>query len=533
MHGTGIDERVDRRVVVTSVLVAGAIVTVYALCLVALAALGVHRLVLAWASGRDVGVPADRPDLAPRAPAVLPRVTVQLPLFEEPEVAARVIAAAGALRWPRELLHVQVLDDSRDGTTAIAADAVARLCGQGIRATLHHREHRRGFKAGALADGLAATDGALILILDADFLPPADLLERLVPRLVPGVGVVQARWGHLNGDESWLTRAQRLFLDAHFALEHGGRQALGCWSSFNGTAGLWRREAIEAAGGWSHDTLTEDLDLSYRAQLAGWRLVYAHDVVVPAELPPTVAAFQAQQSRWARGGVQTARKLLWRILTAPLPMRVRAEAFAHLTGNAGYLASLAVALLLPVVVPARQALGIDAPRIADLVLFAVAVVPFVIAYVVAAWRVDGPRALRRLGDVPVALAVGTSMGLGQSLAALRGLGAGTGVFERTPKRGAAAFLRDRAPRPALWAAQLALAAWLAGGIGWAVATEHPLAVPFQGLFLAGYGLLGAAGLRRSIEARAPASSGTGQVAHHSHQGSAVHAPVSSTAASTR
>lgn len=231
---------------------------------------GLHRLQhLAWLTR-----PQPHPEPAPLDPGALPFVTVQLPVFNERYVVERLIAAAAALDWPRERLELQVLDDSTDDTTALAEAAAARARARGVRVVVLHRSNREGFKAGALAAGLRCARGDFIAVFDADFLPPADFLQRVVPHLGPGVGMVQARWGHLNEGERWLTRAQSVLLDGHFVVEHTARARAGRWFNFNGTAGLWRRQAIEDAGGWQGDTLTEDLDLSYRAQLAGWRFVY-------------------------------------------------------------------------------------------------------------------------------------------------------------------------------------------------------------------------------------------------------------------
>ncbi|MCA9571708.1 MAG: glycosyltransferase, partial [Myxococcales bacterium] len=327
---------------------AGLVLLLHVVLLAGLGVLAMHRWALAWASRRPP-VPPPTADARWR-----PVVTVQLPLFDERDVAARAVAAAGALDWPRDRLEIQVLDDSTDDTRERVDAAVARLVADGVDAVVLRRDVRTGFKAGALAEGLAVARGEVVAVFDADFVPAPDTLRRLVPFLAPAdVGMVQARWGHLNADEDWLTATQATMLDGHFVLEHGGRWRLGAFFNFNGTAGVWRAQAIHDAGGWSHDTLTEDMDLSYRSQLAGWRFVYRDDVVVPAELPPTLRAFKAQQARWARGGTQTMRKLLGRLLAAPLPLVVKREAASHLLANVGYPATLALALVLPLLPWAR------------------------------------------------------------------------------------------------------------------------------------------------------------------------------------
>ena len=254
----------------------------------------------------------------------LPKVTVQLPVYNELYVVERLIDAVCQFDYPKERLEIQVLDDSTDETAYVAKARVAYYRGLGVDVHYLHREARTGYKAGALAAGLKVAKGELIAIFDADFVPRPDFLKQTVHHFVdPGVGMVQARWGHLNRDYSLLTRVQTILLDAHFVLEHGGRNRARCFFNFNGTAGLWRRQAIEEAGGWQHDTLTEDMDLSYRAQLRGWRFVFVPDVVAPAEIPVSMNAFKSQQHRWSKGSIQTARKLLPKILASPLPLRVK------------------------------------------------------------------------------------------------------------------------------------------------------------------------------------------------------------------
>ncbi|MEO0649935.1 MAG: glycosyltransferase, partial [Planctomycetota bacterium] len=310
-----------------------ALAPLYVACVGALALWGIHRFLLLRAFRRS---PWQRDRIAASAPRQWPTVTVQLPIYNERNVVERLVEAAGALRYPRERLEIQVLDDSTDDTADLARAAVAGLQARGLDADHVRRPDRRGYKAGALDYGLRTARGELIAIFDADFVPQPDFLERLVGEFddAPDVGMVQARWGHINRDQSVLTRAQSALLDGHFVIEHTARAAAGHYFNFNGTAGLWRRAAIDAAGGWEHDTLTEDLDLSYRAQLAGWRFVYRPDVVAPAEVPADLAAFKNQQHRWARGSAQVLRKLGLRLLRAPIPWRLRIEALAQHLGAA-------------------------------------------------------------------------------------------------------------------------------------------------------------------------------------------------------
>ena len=281
-----------------------------------LAVYGWHRYYLVYLYMRHKDSQPSEPE--PLDP--LPVVTIQLPIYNEMYVADRLIEAVCRLDYPRELLEIQVLDDSTDETCEIAELAVRRHAAHGTDIKYFHRADRTGYKAGALEAGLQVARGSYIAIFDADFLPSADFLHRLLPHFAdPKVGMVQARWGHINQDYSLLTKIQSILLDGHFVLEHGARNRAGHFFNFNGTAGMWRRETIGDAGGWQHDTLTEDLDLSYRAQLRGWKFVFLPDVVSPAEVPVEMNAFKSQQHRWAKGSIQTCKKLLPRILQADLP----------------------------------------------------------------------------------------------------------------------------------------------------------------------------------------------------------------------
>ncbi|MBI5711066.1 MAG: glycosyltransferase [Candidatus Eisenbacteria bacterium] len=451
----------------------------------------------------------------PAPPLAWPAVTVQLPVYDERLVVERSIAAAAALDYPAGLLEIQVLDDSTDDTCALAAAAVARHRARGVNIVHLRRAGRAGFKAGALAGGLSCASGELVAIFDADFVPPADFLRRTVPHFAdPRVGLVQARWGHLNRDRSALTTAQAVLLDAHFLLEHGSRSAGGLYFNFNGTAGVWRRACIEAAGGWSHDTLTEDLDLSYRAQLAGWRFVFVRDVVAPAELPGDMEALRSQQRRWAKGSIQTARKLLPNLLASPLPPRVKLEAVLHLTANAAYPLLLALALLLlPVLVVTTGA----SPPVtwalqAGTVLLGVLPVGLFLA---AGQAASGGRGARIAWDVAAALVLGVGLSVNNARAVLEGLGPRLGEWERTPKSGE----RDGGPAPAARArytpagaaagwGELALALYSAVLAAFALGMRDYRALPFALLLVAGFGAVGAGSLRARLAARArPAATG--------------------------
>ena len=264
----------------------------------------------------------------------LPPITIQLPLYNERYVVERLIDEVTKVEYPKELLQIQVLDDSTDDTHPFAQALVERYRALGFPIEYHHRANRHGFKAGALQAGLETATGELVAIFDADFIPPTDFLTRTVHFFAdPKVGMVQTRWSYLNRDYNFLTEIEAMLLDGHFILEHGARSTSGLFFNFNGTAGILRKKAIEDAGGWQHDTLTEDSDLSYRAQLAGWRFVYLPGLDCPSELPVEMHGFQIQQSRWAKGLTQVAKKLLPTILKADLPKRVKLEAIMHLTPN--------------------------------------------------------------------------------------------------------------------------------------------------------------------------------------------------------
>ena len=261
-----------------------------------------------------------------------PRVTVQLPIFNERYVLQRLVRSVCRLDYPQQLLEIQILDDSTDDTVDIAKAMADEMTAGGINVVYIHREVRDGFKAGALRDGLKTTRGQLVAIFDADFVPHRNFLKETVPYFAdPGIGMLQTRWGHINADYSLLTRAQSMGIDGHFGVEQASRAWSGFFMNFNGTAGVWRKKTIEDAGGWQADTLTEDLDLSYRAQLKGWRLHFAPEVVCPAEVPVTINAFKSQQHRWAKGSIQTAKKNLGHLFKSDVSLMVKIQAFLHLT----------------------------------------------------------------------------------------------------------------------------------------------------------------------------------------------------------
>lgn len=431
------------------------------------------------------------------SPPPHPTVTVQLPIYNEEHVVERLIDATCRLSHPRHLLQIQVLDDSTDNTTAIARQRAHEWRQRGIDITVHHRTDRHGYKAGALAKGLGSATGDYILILDADFVPQPGLLEELLPSMAdPRVGMAQARWEHLNEGESWLTRAQALLLDGHFLVEQRGRYRGGRFFKFNGTAGLWRRKAIEDAGGWHHDTLTEDLDISYRAQMAGWRFVLRDEVGVPAELPRTPAALLVQQRRWAQGGVQAARKLLPRLLGSRLRPVVKFEAVVHLCGQFAYPLTFALALLIVPAAFARRQLDMDALWWLDLALFAGAAGPFIVYYLTAARRRgrSWETAIRRAVG---ALVLGAGLSALLTRAVFRGFRPVRDPFERTPKTGASPQWRLQTPGGPAPGRALGVGAgayMVLGGL-LALAAGYWASLPFVALFAGGFLALGIGGPR--------------------------------------
>jgi cellulose synthase/poly-beta-1,6-N-acetylglucosamine synthase-like glycosyltransferase len=401
----------------------------YFFVLIVLAVYGWHRyyLVYLYMRNRDKEPKAQAP-LDP-----LPVVTIQLPLYNEMYVADRLIDAVCRIDYPRDLLEIQVLDDSTDETRSIAEHAVRRLAEDGIDIKYYHRIDRIGFKAGALEAGLKVARGEFIGIFDADFIPTSDFLTALMPHFGdPHVGMVQARWGHINQDYSLLTKIQAILLDGHFILEHGGRNRGGRFFNFNGTAGVWRRAAIEDAGGWEHDTLTEDLDLSYRAQLRGWQFVFVPGLIAPAEVPVEMNAFKSQQHRWAKGSVQTCRKLLPRILKSDLPFGVKAEAFFHLTANFNYILMCVLSILMFPSMVIRYNMGWYEMILIDVPLFFAATFSFCNFYMVCQREIHTDW-LARLKYVPFLMSVGIGLSVNNTRAVFEALLGHKGEFTRTPK----------------------------------------------------------------------------------------------------
>ena len=429
----------------------------------------------------------------------LPRVTLQLPMYNEKYVARRVIEAACEIDYPRDKLQIQVLDDSTDETTEIARQTVERLRSAGYDVMLLHRDNRSGYKAGALDEGLASATGEFVCIFDADFIPPPGILAESIHYFAdPAVGMVQARWDHLNRDHSLLTKSQAILLDGHFVIEHAARNRSGRFMSFNGTAGLWRRRCIEDAGGWHHDTLTEDLDLSYRAQMKGWKFVFLSDLISPAELPPEMNAFKSQQHRWAKGGAQTAKKLLPGILRSRLPWPIKVEAFFHLTSCTVYLYIVMLTLLI---VPSLYIICSYQSSLArtlfNLSVFIIATMGPSSFYLASQHEIFRTWA-DKLKYLPFLMALGLGISFNNARAALEGLFGKDSEFVRTPKFGVGAGAHEwktKAGRIVGRKRRGRLQPWLELGVGLYLLVAMVLcctrirvtaSVPFILLFIVGY-----------------------------------------------
>ncbi|MEL6157680.1 MAG: glycosyltransferase [Cyanobacteria bacterium J06554_11] len=426
--------------------------------------------------------------------AGLPRVTVQLPIFNELYVAERLLNAIAQLKYPPDKLEIQVLDDSTDETQRLCQAKVGELKRQNFNIRYIRRSHRKGFKAGALAYGLRQAAGELIMIFDADFVPRPETLLQMVGYFAdPAVGMVQARWAHVNRQYSLLTEIQALMLDGHFVIEQTARDRAGCFFNFNGTAGIWRASAIADAGGWQHTTVTEDLDLSYRAQLKGWRCIYLPHIVVPAELPVEMNSFKSQQFRWAKGASQVARKLLGPVLRAKLPWHVKFEAFLHLTNNFNYLLLMVLLLLsLPYQVYVSQHQW-QYGLLIYLPIFVVTTLNLLGFYWVSQREQQLEMSPWQFGyHIFFLLSVGIGLSLNQSLAVCDGLLRTGTDFIRTPKHGVVKKTESwtskkyRGAKTWVLCLELLMLVYLAVTIVFAVSQAHYLSLPFLTMFFVGY-----------------------------------------------
>jgi len=459
-----------------------------------LAIYGFHRSQLVYLFFKTLN---DKPEPKARYEQ-LPFVTVQLPLFNERYVVERLVEAVAAFEYPRDRFEIQVLDDSTDDTTEIAQRKVIEVAERGVQITLVHRTDRTGYKAGALENGLRTAKGELVAVFDADFVPPPHVLRSTVDYFTDAqVGMVQIRWGHINRRYSLLTRIQSLMLDGHFVIEHGARQRSGRFFNFNGTAGIWRTRAIHDAGGWQHDTLTEDMDLSYRAQLRGWKFLYLPEVVAPAEVPVEMASFKSQQHRWAKGSIQVARKMLPTILKADVPFKVKAEAFFHLTNNLAYLLMIFLALLLMPNLLVRDQHGWREVLLIDVPLFMGTTFSIGTFYVVAHRHLYGGT-LKAIAKVPLLMSLGIGLSINNAKAVLEGLLGYDSEFVRTAKhgvgdldRGAWRTMKYRAKKSFVVAIELLFGTYFIYTIYIAITGKHWVSLPFLFLFLFGYFYVGA------------------------------------------
>ncbi len=467
-----------------------AILIPYFTILVLLSIYGIHRYEIIRTYFKHRKKATGEP---PRRFAQLPRVTIQLPIFNEHYVIERLIEEVTRIEYPRGLLQIQVLDDSTDDTASFAEALVERYRALGFPIEYHHRANREGFKAGALQEGLETATGEFIAIFDADFVPPTDFLSRTIHHFAdPGVGVVQTRWSYLNRDYSFLTEVEAMLLDGHFILEHGARSRAGYFFNFNGTAGILRRRMIEDAGGWQHDTLTEDSDLSYRAQLKGWRFVYIPGLECPSELPVEMHGFQVQQSRWAKGLTQCAIKLLPGIFRADIPRRHKFEAFMHLTPNISYPLMIVVsALMLPVMI-VRFYMGIWQMVFIDLPLIMAAFWSISAFYIVAERELYPKHWKRSVFLLPVLMAVGVALTVINTRAVLEALFGISSSFVRTPKYAIGdrpvnlESKRYRRKSGLLPYIEIAVGTYFVAMIAFAIDTNNFFSIPFLLLFVGGY-----------------------------------------------
>jgi cellulose synthase/poly-beta-1,6-N-acetylglucosamine synthase-like glycosyltransferase len=423
----------------------------------------------------------------------LPRVTVQLPIFNEQFVIDRLIEAVCAMEYPREKLEIQVLDDSTDETQAVAAGIVARYAALGNPIVYIHRTNRMGYKAGALDAGLKVAKGEFVAIFDADFVPPKDWLMKVIHHFAqPEIGMVQTRWTHLNRDYSTLTQIEAILLDAHFVLEQGARCRSGEYFNFNGTAGMWRVKAISDGGGWQHDTLTEDTDLSYRSQMAGWKFKYLPEVECPSELPIEMTAFKTQQARWAKGLIQTSIKILPLVFKSKIGKREKWEAVQHLTANLSYpLMIIMTAFLLPAMV-VRFYQGWFQMLLIDFPLFAASTFSIAVFYLVSQRILYPKNWLKTFLYLPFLMALGIGLTVTNTKAVMEALVGIKSPFVRTPKYRVAK--KGEKSQAAKYRKRLVLAPWIEmflgayffGAIIYTFMNHNYFTAPFQILFVIGY-----------------------------------------------
>jgi cellulose synthase/poly-beta-1,6-N-acetylglucosamine synthase-like glycosyltransferase len=427
----------------------------------------------------------------------LPRVTVQLPIFNEQYVVERLLDAVCRLEYPKDKLDIQLLDDSTDETVEVARILVDRYAALGHPVYYLHRNNREGYKAGALEAGLKTAKGEYVAIFDADFVPPPDFLMKCIHHFTdPKVGMVQTRWTHINRNYSLLTQVEAILLDGHFVLEHSGRARSGVFFNFNGTAGMWRRRAIDEAGGWEHDTLTEDTDLSYRAQLKGWKFLYLQDVECPAELPVEMTAFKTQQARWAKGLIQVSKKILPQVFASDVSRHVKIEAVYHLTANLSYPLMIVLSVLLLPAMVIRFYQGWFQMLYIDLPLFLASTFSISSFYLVSQKELFPKRWLKSLLYLPLLMSLGIGLTITNTRAVLEALVGKQTSFVRTPKYrveskkdrvGAKKYRKRLGWVP--WI-ELLIGTYFALAVFYAIDNENYFTVPFLLLFVIGYWVTG-------------------------------------------
>ena len=476
-----------------------ALLTPYFIVMLILAFYGLHRYQLVWLYYKNKGKEAHWDNPPQRFPeGQLPFVTIQLPIYNEQFVIGRLIDACCRLDYPRDRFEIQLLDDSTDETVQVAKGIAERYAagfnGLPPQPIFYiHRENRYGFKAGALDAGLNTARGEFVAIFDADFVPPKDWVMKVIHHFAePEIGMVQTRWTHLNRNYSFLTQVEAILLDGHFVLEHGGRSRAGVFFNFNGTAGMWRKKVIAEAGGWQHDTLTEDTDLSYRAQLIGWKFKYLQDVECPAELPIEMTAFKTQQARWAKGLIQTAKKVMPRIMKSDAPWHTKLEAWYHLTANISYPLMIVLSTLLMPAMIIRSYQGWVQMMLIDFPLFMASTMSVSSFYLVSQKELFPGRWYRTFLYLPCLMALGVGLTITNTKAVMEALFGVKSAFARTPKysvqkkgqKSQAAKYRKRLGFVPL--IELAIGCYFAFTVWYAITSENYFTVPFLLLFVFGY-----------------------------------------------
>jgi cellulose synthase/poly-beta-1,6-N-acetylglucosamine synthase-like glycosyltransferase len=496
----------------------------YFVVMIILAFYGIHRYQLVWLYFKNKKNAAKWSEPPMRfAEGQLPFVTIQLPIFNEQFVIDRLIDAVCRLEYPRDRFEIQLLDDSTDETIGVAQAIVERyargFAGMAPQPIVYlHRSNRHGYKAGALDKGLEVARGEFVAIFDADFVPPPQWVMQVIHHFAePGIGMVQTRWTHLNRNYSFLTQVEAILLDGHFVLEHGGRSRAGVFFNFNGTAGMWRRETISTAGGWQHDTLTEDTDLSYRAQLVGWQFKYLQDVECPAELPIEMTAFKTQQARWAKGLIQTGKKILPRVLKSDAPWHTKLEAWYHLTANISYPLMIVLSVLLMPAMIIRSWQGLLQMLLIDFPLFIASTMSVSTFYLVSQKELYPKSWYMSALYIPFVMALGgVGLTITNTKAVLEALFGVKSAFARTPKY--SVKKKGERTQAKVYRKRLGIVPWIELAIGcyfawtvyYAVTTENFFTVPFLLLFVFGYWYTGLLSL---LQGRFERSGDQGQRMH--------------------